>query len=200
MKTPIKSSSLRCKLECPTCNGASKDSTYQCNQTACGSGDDFYVLDHLRAESVATNSDINSTNDVLTVLFAPLYSTLAQQYRSSTSSPCWLVLDLHKISKRFKEAHVLCNDCHRCRFTAGNDESVASIEVFLGPNQPWIEARKWGVYFRQRCRGQGLYRLKVFCKGALEGYWCTRSSTRWMGNQNRCCGSKYMDPDLEFRL
>ena len=43
MKTPIKSSSLRCKRGCPTCNGASKDSTYRRNQTTDGSGDDFHV-------------------------------------------------------------------------------------------------------------------------------------------------------------
>lgn len=78
MKTPIKSSSLRCKLECPTCNGASKDSTYKCNQTTCESSDVFEVLDYLRAEPVATDSHINSTDDVLTVLFAPLNSTLTQ--------------------------------------------------------------------------------------------------------------------------
>ena len=62
---------MRCKLECSTCNGASKDSTYKRNQIACES-DDFYVLDYLRAEPVAADSDINSTNDFLTVLFASL--------------------------------------------------------------------------------------------------------------------------------
>ena len=159
----------------------------------------FMFLDYLRAEPVATDSDINTTDDILTVLFAPLYSTLTQQDRSSTSSPCWLVLNFHKFSERFKEAHVLRDNCHRCRFTAGNDESVASIEVFLGSNQHWIEARKWELCFRQRCGGQGLYRLKVFCKGALEGCWHASTGQR-RGNQNRFCAGKYMDPDLEFRL
>jgi hypothetical protein len=107
----------------------------------------FNNLYYLRAESVATDSDINATNDVLTALFASLYAALTEQYRSSTSSPCWLALNFHKISERIEEAHVLCNNCHRCRFTAGNDESVASIEIFFGPNQPWIEARKWGLVF-----------------------------------------------------
>lgn len=170
------------------------------DQTAFESGKEFHDLDYLRAEPIATDSDINATDDLLTSLFAPLYSALAEQYCSSTSSPCWLGLNFHKISERFKEAHVLCNDCHRCRFTAGNDESVASIEILLGPDQPWIEVREWALCFRQRLRGQGLYRLKVFCKGALEGYRCTRSSTGYLDNQNRFRGSKHMDSDLESRL
>jgi len=110
----------------------------------------FNNLDYLRTESVATDSNINATNDILTALFAPLYATLAEQYRPSTSSPCGLALNFHKISESFEEAHVLCNDCHSCRFTARNDESVASIEIFLRPDQPWIKARKWRLCLRQR--------------------------------------------------